>query len=158
MVTRAQMDRLKQAADERRAVRDAMPDVAAFGQLVRKDAWTKTFRRVDEDGQPVGTLVMRGGTALQVVGLDLACVTGDCDHDHDHDHAPTAPAAAPEQPAPADEQPQTAPAAQRPPAAAEHPQPAGNHPSGTAPQLDPNLAAIAAARWSKDPSGKGTAL
>jgi hypothetical protein len=80
---------------------------------------------VDEDGQPVGTLVMRGGTALQVVGLDLACVTGDCDHDH----APTAPAAAPEQPAPADEQPQPVPAGQRPPAAAEHPQPAAPDPT-----------------------------
>jgi hypothetical protein len=79
MVTRAQMDRLKQAADERRAVRDAMPDVTAFGQLVRKDAWTKTFRRVDEDGQPVGTLVMRGGSVLSVAGVCLDCVTGAVD-------------------------------------------------------------------------------
>lgn len=145
------MDRLKQAADERRAARAAMPDVAAFGQLVRRDRWTKTFRRVDGD-VVTGTLLTRGGSALSVVGICLDCVTGatDC----------CAPAAdeQPEQQQPADEQPPAAPGC---------PQPARNHQPGTspapeqppaAPRLDPNLAALAVARWSKDPGGRGTAL
>lgn len=140
------MDRLKQAADERRAARAAMPDVAAFGQLVRRDRWTKTFRRVDGD-VVTGTLLTRGGSALSVVGICLDCVTGATDCCAPVVEQPTGnpwkPTDPPEQP-PADGHPQPIPSSPLPPAA-----PAASQQPPAAPQLDANLAAVADSRWSK---------
>jgi hypothetical protein len=157
------------------AARTARPDVSGLGEMTTRTDTVKTFRRVDGDGTVTGTLLFRGGTGLSVRGVCLDCVVGaaDCDRCQaapkamkdgssavGHDGPQPNPWKPDDEP-PADGLPVPAPVAPRPPAApaaAEHPQPAVTHPSGTTPQLDPNLAAIAAARWSKDPSGKGTAL
>jgi hypothetical protein len=170
---------MRARVDELTAARTARPDVSGLGEMTARTDTAKTFRREDGDGTVTGTLLFRGGSGLSVVGVCLDCVVGaaDCDrcqaapkamkdgssavgHEGPR-HNPWQPEQPPDDEPPADGQPQPVPAGPRPPAApaaAEHPQPAGTHPSGTAPQLDPNLAAIAAARWSKDPSGKGTAL
>jgi hypothetical protein len=161
---------MRTRVDELTADRATRPDTSGLGEMTRRTDTVKTFRRVDPDGTVTSALVSRDGTGLSVTGVCLDCVVAavDCNRCPSALKAMTDGSSAvghdgpqpnpwkPDDEPPADGLPVPTPVAPRPPAApaaAEHP-----HPSGTAPQLDPNLAAIAAARWSKDPSGKGTAL
>lgn len=177
MVTRARLAAVREQLEARTARSRGVPDEAELGALVDRDPHHKLFVRPsgDVEGSTVSTLLMRGPrgdvSGLRLVGVCMAAVTGgDCGQPFCGDCRPPAapdeqpdpgnPWAPPDDEPPADGQPQPVPVAPRPPAApaaAEHPEPAGTHPSGTATQPD-HLAAIAAARWSKDPSGKGTAL
>ncbi|WP_371575226.1 hypothetical protein [Streptomyces sp. NBC_01314] len=136
MVSRADVAAVRRAADQRRSARAAMPDTSGLGVLTSRTSTVKTYRNEQPDGTVTGTMVMRGGTALSVVGVCLGCIVGvtEC-------CTPV-----PEQPddPPADEQPQPVPAAPRPPVAptaAAAPDPAPERP-------DP-LASIRADRWSK---------
>jgi hypothetical protein len=160
---------MRARVDEMTAARTARPDVSGLGEMTTRTDTAKTFRRVDGGGTVTGTLLFRDGSGLSVLGCCMDCVVGaaDCDRCQaapkamtdgpsavGHDEQPSGPNPW----APDDEPPGGAPVpatpSPRPPAA---PAAAVTHPSGTTPQLDPNLVAIAAARWSKDPSGKGTA-
>ena len=148
-MTKARVDRLRQAADELKAARAARPDTSGLGEMTSRTATTKTFRHQDADGTVTGTLVLRGGSGLRVVGacLDCAVAAADCDRcqamPQPEQGNPWQP---PDDEPPADEQPQPVPSAPLPPAApavVEQPQQ-----PPAAPRLDP-LDSIRADRWSK---------